>query len=120
MRTDGMIHAAKKEPIEFFKTLVRDNLSSSKLIDSDFVTINGQLAIKYGLTDHYSGDKFKKVKLPANSSRGGLLTQSAFLTAGTMGNRPSPIIRGSLVKEVLLNDPPPPPPPNVPNSFTKV
>ena len=31
-----------------------------------------------------------------------------------MGNRPSPIIRGSLVKEVLLNDPPPPPPPNVP------
>ena len=31
-----------------------------------------------------------------------------------MGNRTSPVIRGSLVKEVLLNDPPPPPPPNVP------
>ena len=25
MRSDGMIHAAKKEPIEFFKTLVREN-----------------------------------------------------------------------------------------------
>jgi hypothetical protein len=31
-----------------------------------------------------------------------------------MGNRTSPVIRGSLVKEILLNDPPPPPPPNVP------
>ena len=114
MRSDGMIHASKKEPIEFFKTLVRENLSSSNLIDSDFVTINGQLAIKYGLTKHYSGDGFQKVKLPQDSARGGILTQSAFLTAGTMGNRPSPIIRGAMVKEILLNDPPPPPPPNVP------
>jgi hypothetical protein len=31
-----------------------------------------------------------------------------------MGSRTSPVIRGSLVKEILLNDPPPPPPPNVP------
>ena len=114
MRSDGMILAAKKEPIEFFKTLVRENLSSSNLIDSDFVTINGQLAIKYGLTKHYSGHGFKKVKLPKDSARGGILTQAAFLTAGTMGNRPSPIIRGAMVKEILLNDPPPPPPPNVP------
>ena len=42
------------------------------------------------------------------------MTQAAFLLAGTMGNRTSPVIRGSLVKEILLNDPPPPPPPNVP------
>ena len=31
-----------------------------------------------------------------------------------MNNRTSPVIRGSLVKEIILNDPPPPPPPNVP------
>ena len=66
------------------------------------------------MTERYSGDGFKKVQLPKNSPRGGVMTQAAFLSTGTMGNRTSPVIRGSLVKEILLNDPPPPPPPNVP------
>ncbi|MFT5131353.1 MAG: hypothetical protein ACI8W8_004989, partial [Rhodothermales bacterium] len=113
-RTDGMIHASKREPVEFFKTLVRENLSTATLIDSDFVMANGVLAIKYGLATHYTGDGFKRLELPPDSPRGGLMTQAAFLSSGTMGNRSSPVIRGSLVKEVLLNDPPPPPPPNVP------
>ena len=113
-RTDGMIHASRREPVEFFKTLVRENLPASNLIDSDFVMTNGVLSMKYGLSDVYSGDTFQKVSLPAGSPRGGLMTQAAFLSAGTMGNRTSPVIRGSLVKEILLNDPPPPPPPNVP------
>ena len=33
------------------------------------------------------------------------MTQASFLAIGTMGNRTSPVIRGSLVKEILLNDP---------------
>ena len=112
--TDAYLLSAKQEPVEFFKTLVEEDLSAANLIDSDFVTIDGVLAAKYGLTDHYTGDGFQKVSLPADSPRGGLTTQAAFLAIGTMGNRTSPVIRGSLVKEVLLNDPPPPPPPNVP------
>lgn len=112
--TDAYILSAKQEPVEFFKTLVEENLPSSNLIDSDFVTIDGVLAAKYGLTDHYTGDGFQKVNLPADSPRGGLITQGAFLAIGTMNNRTSPVIRGSLVKEILLNDAPPPPPPNVP------
>ena len=112
--TDAYILSAKQEPVEFFKTLVEEDLSAANLIDSDFVTIDGVLAAKYGLTDHYRGDGFQKVTLPADSPRGGLITQGAFLAIGTMNNRTSPVIRGSLVKEVLLNDPPPPPPPNVP------
>jgi len=112
--TDAYLLSSTQEPVEFFKTLVKENLPASNLIDSDFVTIDGVLAAKYGLSDHYAGDGFQKVNLPTNSPRGGLLTQGAFLAIGTMGNRTSPVIRGSLVKEVLLNDPPPPPPPNVP------
>ncbi len=112
--TDAYLLSAKQEPVEFFKILVEENLSATNLIDSDFVTINGVLAAKYGLTDHYTGDGFQKVRLPAGSPRGGVTTQAAFLAIGTMGNRTSPVIRGSLVKEILLNDPPPPPPPNVP------
>ena len=113
-RTDGMIHSSKREPVEFFKVLVHENLSASNLIDSDFVVVNGVLANKYGLSRHYHGDGFKKVSIPPVSPRGGLITQAAFLSSGTMGSRTSPVIRGSLVKEILLNDPPPPPPPNVP------
>ena len=45
------------------------------------------------------------------------MTQASFLAIGTMGTT-SPVIRGSLVKEILLNDPPPPPPPNVPELIT--
>ena len=74
--------------------------------------VNGVLALKYGLTDHFKGDGFQKLKLPADSPRGGVMTQSAFLSIGTMGNRTSPVIRGALVKEILLNDLPSPPPPN--------
>ena len=112
--TDAYIHSAKQEPVEFFKTLLEENLPANNLIDSDFVTIDGVLASKYGLSDQYSGDAFQKVNLGADSPRGGLMTQAAFLAIGTMGNRTSPVIRGALVKEILLNDPPPPPPPNVP------
>ena len=112
--TDAYVHSAKREPVEFFKTLLEENLPANNLIDSDFVTINGVLAAKYGLNDQYSGNGFQKVSLDADSPRGGLMTQASFLAIGTMGNRTSPVIRGSLVKEILLNDPPPPPPPNVP------
>ncbi len=113
-RTDAMILAAKSEPVEFFKALAQENLPVANLIDSKFALVNGVLALKYGLANHYSGDGFQKVMLPPDSPRGGLLTQSALLTIGTMNNRTSPVIRGSLVKDILLNDPPPPPPPNVP------
>ena len=113
-RTDGMVESSKQEPVEFLRTLVKENLSSSNLIDSNFITVNGVLALKYGLKEHFKGDGFQKLSLPANSPRGGVMTQSAFLSIGTMGNRTSPVIRGSLVKEILLNDPPPAPPPNVP------
>ena len=42
------------------------------------------------------------------------MTQTAFLTTGSNGERSSPVIRGALVMEKLLNDEPAPPPPNVP------
>ena len=104
--TDAYVHSAKREPVEFFKTLLEENLPANNLIDSDFVTVNGVLAAKYGLHDQYSGNGFQKVSLSADSPRGGLMTQASFLAIGTMGNRTSPVIRGSLVKEILLNDPP--------------
>lgn len=112
---EGVQRDAKKEVHEFFGTLIKENLPVRNLIDSDFVVINGTLANHYGLPFHNGeDDAFRKVKLPADSHRGGLLTQAAFLVTGSNGERSSPVIRGALVMEKILHDKPAPPPPNVP------
>ena len=112
---DGLQQDAKQEVREFFGTLLKENLPAKNLIDSDFVTINPALATHYGIPfENPLDDSFRKVKLPMDSHRGGLLTQTAFLTTGSNGERSSPVIRGALVMEKILHDKPAPPPPNVP------
>lgn len=110
---DGVKHYARLEPIRYFEQLLKENLSLSNLIDSDFVTVNHLLAYHYGLKP-VSSESFTKVALDKHSIRGGWLTQTAFLSSGTSGERSSPIIRGSLVLENILNRHLPPPPPDVP------
>ena len=66
--TDAYLLSAKQEPVEFFKTLVEENLSATNLIDSDFVTINGVLAAKYGLTDPLHGRRFSESESPKGLS----------------------------------------------------
>ncbi|MFC5051422.1 DUF1592 domain-containing protein [Rubritalea spongiae] len=106
--------ASYQEPIEFFKVLVKENLGVDQLIDSDFVVINSYLADFYGIKGNKTTSQFEKIPISKSTQRGGLITQSAFLTIGSSGDRTSPVIRGTLIMEKLLNDPPPPPPPNVP------
>ena len=110
----GVRYSAAQEPIEFFKVLVKEDLSIDNFIDSDFAVVDSQLALFYGLPGKHDYQGFKKVPLPRNSDRGGLITQTAFLTMGSNGTRTSPVIRGTMVLEKFLNNPPPPPPPNVP------
>ena len=112
----GIRRSARREAVEFFKLLVKEDLPVDNLIDSDFVVVDPLLQEHYGLQDQTrpSNDLFAKVDLPADSPRGGLLGQMAFLTLGSNGERSSPVIRGAWVMEKLLNDAPSPPPPNVP------
>ncbi|HCC20628.1 MAG TPA: hypothetical protein DEP88_05205, partial [Verrucomicrobiales bacterium] len=112
---EGVQQDAKQEVREFFGTLIKENLPAKNLIDSDFVTINGALAAHYEIAfPKEKNNTFHKIKLALNSPRGGLITQSAFLTTGSNGERSSPVIRGALVMEKILHDEPNPPPPNVP------
>jgi hypothetical protein len=105
--------AVKAEPLEFFNILVKENLPITNLIDSKFLVINSSMAQHYGISG-VDTPGFHKVSLAANSQRGGLLTTAAFSTMGSTGERTSPIIRGALILEKILNDPSPSPPPNVP------
>jgi len=112
---EGVQHDAKREVEEFFGVLIEENLPARNLIDSDFAVINNALATHYDIDlPAQPNAEFQKVALPADSPRGGLMTQTAFLTTGSNGERSSPVIRGALVMEKLLHDEPAPPPPNVP------
>ena len=110
---EGMRGSAHLEVQNFFDTMVKENLSLTQLIDSDFVIIDDLLALHYGMKISNKEGGFRKVKLPADSPRGGLLGTTAFLAMGSNGERASPIIRGALIQDKFLNRKPPPPPPNV-------
>jgi hypothetical protein len=110
---DSTKAAAREEVYQTVACLLSENLSLRRLLKSDFVVINGLLASYYGL-DGPNGDRFRKVSLPADSPRGGLLGMAAILAMGSNGQSTSPVERGAWVLRKLLHDPPPPAPPNVP------
>ncbi len=107
--------SARQEVYESFALLLRDQKGGrlGKLLKSDYVMINGLLGTYYGI-EGVTGDHFRKVSLPADSPRGGLLGTAAVLAMGSDGIESSPVERGAWVLRYLLNDPPPPAPPNVP------
>jgi hypothetical protein len=107
--------SARQEVYESFALLLRDQESGrlGKLLKSDYVMINGLLGTYYGI-EGVTGDHFRKVSLPPDSPRGGLLGTAAVLAMGSDGIESSPVERGAWVLRYLLNDPPPPAPPNVP------
>lgn len=105
--------ASRQEIYETVALLVKENLSLSNLLKSDFVVVNSMMARYYGL-DGVSGDAYRMVKLPEGSPRGGLLGMAAVLAMGSNGEHTSPVERGAWVLRKLLHDPPPPAPPNVP------
>ena len=75
--------------------------------------LNERLAKYYGI-EGVSGNEFRRVELPADSHRGGLLTQGSFLVSTSNPDRTSPVKRGLFVLENLLATQPPAPPANVP------
>jgi hypothetical protein len=105
--------AARDEVYHTFAHLLRNGGSLSRLLKSDHVIINAQLANYYGI-EGVKGDEFRQVSLPAGSPRGGLLGMAAILAMGSNGEHTSPVERGAWVLRKLLHDPPPPAPPNVP------
>jgi len=103
--------AMPEEPLAFFRTVLEENLSLFNFIDSDFAVVNERLAEHYGIPG-VEGDHFRKVALPPDSERGGLLAMAGVHLAGADGQRTKPVTRAVYVREVLFNDPPDPPPPN--------
>jgi hypothetical protein len=105
--------AMLRETRGFFRELVEKNLSTQNLIRSDFALLNQRLAEHYSLPA-VSGAELQRVSLPADSVRGGVLTQASILKVSANGTNTSPVLRGVWVNERILGIEPQPPPPGVP------
>ncbi|CAN5548236.1 DUF1592 domain-containing protein [soil metagenome] len=114
---DILNQAIVKETELFFAELIKENLGVSNLIDSNFTFLNRRLAEHYGMAEikgqKISGQEFRKVTLPDDSPRGGVLTQASVLKTTANGTVTSPVRRGNFVLTCLLGTPPDPPPPNI-------
>lgn len=99
------------EVISFFHEVLRKEESALSFFDADWTMLNERLASFYGI-EGVEGDEFRRVTLPDDSPRGGLLAMAGVAMRGSDGNRTKPVNRGVYVREVLFNDPPNPPPPN--------
>ena len=97
----------------FLEEMLRDNQSVQRLLLADYTYLNSRLARFYGI-DEVESDTLQRVSLPADSPRGGLITQGAIMKITANGSNTSPIVRGVWVSERLLGVPIPPPPSNVP------
>jgi mono/diheme cytochrome c family protein len=98
----------------FFGEVLRSGLTLREFLHSDWSMLNLRLAQFYGLPEGLvSDDEFQRVSLPADSHRGGLLTQASILSLTSDGVRHRPVHRGVWVMESIFGKSPPPPPANV-------
>src|SRR5262249_7242176 len=106
--------AMRDETLAYFDYIVHENRGITELVDSNYTFVNETLAKHYGI-EGVTGDKIRRVELPAGSPRGGILTQGTMLAVTSNPSRTSPVKRGLFVLDNVLGSPPvPPPPPNVP------
>ncbi len=110
---DPLRGAMKRESDMLFAHVVRNDRDLLELVTADYTFVNERLARHYGIAD-VRGDEFRRVNLPPESHRGGILTQGSFLVSTSNPDRTSPVKRGLFVLENLLATQPPAPPANVP------
>lgn len=101
------------ETRRFFDEVLQQDLSLLNFVDSDFTFLNERLAEHYGI-EGVRGQAFRKVTLPPQNVRGGVMTQASVLKVTANGTTTSPVLRGVWVLENILGQSVPPPPSNVP------
>jgi hypothetical protein len=111
---DDLLKASMvKEATLFFDEVLKNDLSLTNLVAADFAFLNQRLAKHYGIPG-VSGWEFRKVPLPPESHRGGVLTMAGVLKVTANGTTTSPVVRGAWVLDRILGTPPHPPPAGVP------
>src|SRR5215813_1033305 len=110
---DNLRKALEEEMNLVFASIIRENHPVTDLLDANYTFLNERLAKHYGIPG-IIGQAFRRVTLPADSVRAGLLGKGAILVSTSYPNRTSVVIRGKWILDNVFGTPPPPPPPNVP------
>ncbi len=102
-----------KETELFVESILREDRSLIEILTADYTFLNERVARHYGFMD-VQGSHFRRVTLPADSPRRGLLGHGSVLTLTSHAIRTSPVNRGKWILVNVLGTPPPDPPPNIP------
>jgi len=98
---DSLKLAALDETHLFVQEMFRANLPASNIVSSDFTFLNQRLAEHYGVTG-ITGVEMRRVTLPKDTVRGGLMTQASILKVTANGTTTSPVLRGHWITERIL------------------
>jgi hypothetical protein len=115
---EGVRAAFVSETELFLDSILRKDRSVLDLLTANYTFLNEPLAKHYGIPQ-ITGSHFRRVTLPDDSPRRGLLGQGSILSLTSYSTRTSAVLRGKYVLENLLASPPPPPPPDVPSLNTE-
>jgi hypothetical protein len=110
---DSLRIGLRRETELFFDSILRDNRSALELLTANYTFLNERVALHYGIPN-VIGSEFRRVQLPADSPRRGILGQGSILTITSHPNRTSPVLRGKWILKNILGTPPPDPPAVVP------
>jgi len=105
--------ALRQETEMLFAHVLRADRSVLELINSGYTFLNERLAKHYGITN-VLGNEMRRVDLPEDHPRGGVLTHGSVLIVTSNPTRTSPVKRGLFILDNLLGTPPPPPPADIP------
>ena len=105
--------AFRQESELFIERQLRDDRSVIELLTANHTFVNERLARHYGIPNVY-GSRFRRVELPVEHARGGLLAHGSILMLTSYADRTSPVLRGKWLLDNVFGAPPPPPLPDVP------
>ncbi|XZE43114.1 DUF1592 domain-containing protein [Pirellulaceae bacterium SH467] len=105
--------AMRRETEMLVEYIVEEDKSLLDLFDCNYTFLNERLADHYGIPG-VRGDEMRRVELPPDSPRGGVMTHASMLLVTSNPTRTSPVKRGLFVLDNLLGTPAPPAPAAVP------
>ena len=101
-----------EETWRYFVEMLRANRPVTEFVHSDWSILNERLALHYNI-DGVDGMTMRRVKLPPDAHRGGVITHASILKLTTNATYTSPIKRGAWILERILGTPPQSPPPDI-------
>jgi len=110
---DNLRRSMQQETELLFGNIISEDRNVMELLSANYTFLNERLARHYDIPNVY-GDHFRKVILPEESPRVGLLGHGSILTVTSYATRTSPVMRGKWVLDNVLGIPPPPPPDDIP------